>query len=240
MKIAFIIAHKYFRGYESYLNHYIDNIQQLYNESLIIIVDNNSINRDNIFGKFYAYDNIVILENNIACKFELGAYQIGINYLIQNNHVDEYDYIVFSQYTFILKNYFNFKILVEQNIDAATIVSWKNDWAYQHISYPIMLKLGIYNNLHESRLCWCNSFIVSNKKIIQLYKYISQIVITTRIESMASERYMGRILWELNNNKNSDIDGDIDNLSYYCLTVNPMTDVNNFFVNAQQKNENTI
>ena len=41
-KVCFIISHFYNRNYTSYIKYYIDNIQYFYNDSLIIIVDNNS------------------------------------------------------------------------------------------------------------------------------------------------------------------------------------------------------
>lgn len=37
-KPAFIIAHKYFRGYESYLKHYVENILEFYGKNSLIIL----------------------------------------------------------------------------------------------------------------------------------------------------------------------------------------------------------
>src|SRR3972149_7218479 len=103
-KLVFIIAHKYFRGYESYLKLYITNIQNFYNDALILVVDNNSNFKDDIFNNIKSNINIIFLDNDIECKFELGAYQIGLKYLITNNLIDKYDYIVCTQDNFILKN----------------------------------------------------------------------------------------------------------------------------------------
>ena len=72
-KVIFIIAHKYFRGYESYIEYYINNIKKFYEKSLIIVVDNNSNYKDDIFDKLKIYDNVVLLDNDIKCKFEIGA-----------------------------------------------------------------------------------------------------------------------------------------------------------------------
>jgi hypothetical protein len=241
MKISFVISHKFYRGYESYLCYYIENIKKFYNDALIIVVDNNSTHKEDIINKLKIFNSVIFLENNITCKYELGAYQVGIKYLIDNNLEESYDYFVFSQDTFILKNKYDFNILLNNNITACSIVTCKNDWAYmeQHGS-PILKKLNLNNKLEQSRLCWCNSFIISNSKIKSLFDYLQNIIIITRKQSEASERYMGRILLELNNGKSFDIDGEIDKLSYYCHTVNPYETIANFFCKkAQQKNEYT-
>jgi len=240
MKPIFIISHKYYNGYKSYLQYYINNIRLFYNNALIIIVDNNSADMSEVFQNKANYNEIIFLENNIECKFELGAYQVGIKYLIDNHILSLYDYVICTQDTFILKNKYELDILKTNNISAAALVSWTNDWAYMHISLPILTRLNIVSNLECARLCWCNSFIISSNKIYKFYEYISNIIITTRKESEASERYMGKILWELNDGKNYDIDGDIDSLKYYCHTVNPFDDIPHIFCKiSQQKNENT-
>jgi len=48
---AFIIAHKYVRGYTSYIEYYVNNIQTHYPEALTIVVDNNSEHIDDILQK---------------------------------------------------------------------------------------------------------------------------------------------------------------------------------------------
>jgi len=75
-KVCFIISHKYYRNYESYIQYYVDNIQKFYPESLCIIVDNNSTHIDDIINKLNTYNNVIILSNVSLCKFEIGAYKL--------------------------------------------------------------------------------------------------------------------------------------------------------------------
>lgn len=245
-KVIFIIAHKYIRGYESYLKHYINNILLFYENSLIIIVDNNSIHKEDIFDTIEVNKKIIILDNNIECKFELGAYQVGLKYIIDNNLTDKYNYVVMTQDNFIIKNKLDFNILHNKNVTACPIngctqdrnsnefIGVHND--FLDTSIEILNKLGLNDNLDKISFCWCVSFIISSNKIQQLYSYLKNIIITIRWQCCASERYMARILWELNNKENYDIDGDIRDLKhkYDCHSVNLLDDVPTFFAKRVQ------
>lgn len=244
-KPVFIIAHKYFRGYQSYLKHYIENILNFYGENCyIIIVDNNSNYPQDVFETLPDVNNIKILTNDIECKFELGAYQVGIRYIIENNLLDYYDYYVCTQDNFIIKNKLNFNELFNSNVYACPINSYYQDGGHFAVTTMVLNTLGLNDNLDKITFCWCSSFIVHKSKINQLYGYLKKIVITIRMQSEASERYLARILWELNEYKNNDIDGDISTLKerhYYCWTVDPLMPATSFFVKrVQQKTENTV
>jgi hypothetical protein len=83
-KIVFIIAHKYIRGHATYLKYYTDNIKKYYPQALTIVVDNNSNHIDEIFQTLEQSDQLILLTNSIDCKFEIGAYRVGMRYLIDN------------------------------------------------------------------------------------------------------------------------------------------------------------
>jgi hypothetical protein len=251
-KVIFIIAHKYFRGYESYIEYYINNIKKFYEESLIIVVDNNSNYKDDIFDKLKLYDNVILLDNDIECKFEVGAYNVGMKYLIDNDLLNKYDYVTMTQDNFIIKNKLDFNNLYNENVYACPINGcYQNVESKEYLNVqmdcidvwqPILERLGLNNNIDKISFCWCHSFIIATNKVEQLYTYTKDIVIKIRWESCASERYLARFLWELNDYKNYDIDGDIRDLKekYDCWSVNLYGDVPTFFAKRiQQKTENT-
>jgi len=243
-KLIFIIAHKYYRGYTSYLNYYIDNIKLYYPNSLIVLVDNNSPNKSDVFDSL-KYDDIIILDNDTDSKFEIGAYKVGINYLLENNLLTDYDYVIFSQDTYILKNQYDFNILKSKNINAASFVGLKNDFEKWDVAGHVLAKLNLTDKLEQTTICWCNSFVVSTTKINKLYSFLEPIVIKIRRESEASERYLGRIILELNNGVDFSLQGDnnlfvVNGVTLNCLEVNPYDQMDNYFCKvAQQKNENT-
>lgn len=237
---AFIIAHKYVRGYTSYIEYYINNIQTHYPKALIIIVDNNSEHIDDIFQKLSFYDNVVLLTNNINCKFELGAYQVGMKYLLDNNLQDCYNYYMCTQDLYILKNKYDLTKLRDSGVGAAPIVGWSNDLEIMHIVQPVLEHFNLFNRLQETDLCWCSSFVVSKEKIPYLYEYLKQIIIIDREGSKASERYLGRLFLELNNGTKFSIDGsdntyNVHGYNYDCHSVNVYAKVDKHFCKISQK-----
>ena len=244
MKTCFIIAHKYFRGHESYLKHYIDNIQNNYPDSLTIVVDNNSAYKTDIFDQFTDYSNLILLDNNIDSKFEIGAYRVGLNYIIENDLIDSFSYYVFTQDNFILKNKYDFNILKRNGTLALPINSFHYDAECKDVCDHVLNTLGLNDNLDKVNFCWCCSFVINKSKIKHLYEYFKKITVTVRWESCAGERYLARILWELNGRREcGDIDGNISDLAerhYDTWTVNPYSPATSFFVKkVQQKTERT-
>jgi len=242
-RIVFIIAHKYIRGHATYLKYYTDNIKTYYPKALTVVVDNNSNHVDEIFQTLEQNDRLILLSNNIDCKFEIGAYRVGMRYLIDNNILDDYKYVVCTQDTFVLKNKYDFNILNNQNTTACTINSFHQDGLFQQASHAILAHLGLNNNLDKITFCWCNSFVVSTIKVHQLLGYLEQLTIQRSVEREVSERYLARILWELNEYINTDIDGNISNLNqhYDCHTVDIInsTTPTYFVKRAHQRTENT-
>lgn len=67
--------------------------------------------------------------------------------------------------------------------------------------------------MNNFTMCFGVSFVYNKTKIHELFNYIKNIVVTSQVEAQASERYMGRIIYELNNHSTFNIDGYMyDNL----------------------------
>ncbi len=243
--ICFIIAHKYFRGYESYLKYYIDNIQKLYPGALALVVDNNSVYGEDIFKELEGYENVIIISNEGDSKFELGAYREGIKYMLKEELTKDYQHFVFTQDNFVLKNKYDFESMTANSCYARPINSMYADGECADIVVPVMTKLGLNNNWDKVNFCWCSSFVVEQTKIEQLYHYLNQITVVNRWQSCAGERYLARILWELNEHRDcGDIDGSCVDLAvrhYNTWNVDMYAPSTSFFVKkVQQKNENTV
>lgn len=129
--VCFVITLKYVRGYNSYIKIYIDNIQKFYENSFIIIVDNNSIYLKDIEIIFMNYKNIIIITNNSDKKFELGGHLFGLNWIIENNYTN-FDYYIFTQDTFYINSKYDFNKLKYLNIQACSIVEHQEhfEWFY--------------------------------------------------------------------------------------------------------------
>lgn len=242
-KVCFIIAHKYVRGYRSFLKFYIENIIKFYGDkALVLVVDNDSPHKDDIFDTIPPKKNIVFLDNQTECGFEIGGYKVGMKYILENNLIDNYHYYVCTQDTFIIRNKFDFNTLLKDKVAACPINSmFPSDGEGRPVVENVLTDLGLYNNMDRITFCWANSFIVSNKKLLQLYGFLSKITVTKKAESQASERYLARILAELNDYDHTDIDGDLrtqNQRHYDCHTVDPYSESKSFFVKTiQNKNQ---
>lgn len=244
-KLCFVIACKYVRGYESYLPYYIANINNFYPNSLIVLVDNNSHYFEDIKVKLQKYDNIIYLVNNITCKYEQGAYHVGARYLLDNN-ITDYDYIIFSQDTYVLKNKYDFNILINENITAAAfhagldIDAVKQEMYYIEPVQSVLRSLNLQHSIDKLAMCMWNSFVLHQSKLAEYYSLIRNIVTLTKHESGCTERYMSPILYHLNNNRIYQLDAIYP--PYNIFTDNPfIIDVPLCFVKRIQfKDEFTV
>ena len=244
--ICFVIAHRYTRGYKNYLDHYIDNIKKAYGEeALTVVTDNNSQFKDESFDRVKHHSNVVLLDNNIKGKFEIGGYTVGLKHILDNNLKDKYEYYVFTQDTFVFKNKYDFNKLLNDNIWACPINDMPLDNMVREYFIPVLEHLGLCDNLDKCSFVWANSFIVHKSKIEQLYGYFKQINCTHKVHSQAAERFLARIMFELNEHgENVNIDGDLrgmDQRHYDCWKVDPVAynGPTHFVKAVQNKNEGT-
>jgi hypothetical protein len=222
-KLCFIIAHKYFREIPTYIKIYVDNIFKFYSDAFVLIVDNNSDNSNDINIEFKNYSNLVIIENISESKYEIGAFTFGLNWIIRNNLLSSYDYYIFTQDTLILSKKYDFDYFKTNNIVCSSIVQHDqftsngngNSSTYlKQEMEDILNKIGI-NNPIDVPICWGNNFICSLTKINILINYLKQIIINTKKDSEIAERFMGRIVYELNNQHSFAIDGYLEHGYYY-------------------------
>lgn len=241
---CFIIAHKYYRGYKSFLSHYLENINKFYPKATTIVVDNNSKYLQDVISEIEEIDNLHVIVNNSESKFEVGAYNQGIIYAKDLGMIQNHDHFVFTQDNFILKNKFDFGELVAKDTKALPINSFYQDSEGCALKRKVLNDLQMNDNMEKVNFCWCCSFILRNDKVEQMQEWLSKIKCTLRTESMAAERYLARLLWELNDRTDcGDIDGDIRTLPrrhYDTWKVDPLEPATSYFVKkVQQKNERT-
>jgi hypothetical protein len=236
IRVMFVIANFYCKENTSYLQYYIDNIKKFYENSFILIVDNNSNDFDDFKNELIKYKNIDIITNNSDCKFELGAYKYGIKYILDNELINKFDYFVFSQENFVLKNKYDFKNLEDNKVLACPI----NNWHEQDELFHHSLTKSVLNNLNvpfnELKLCWCCTFILHSSVVNQFNEIVKDINITAKKESECTERFLSGILFKLNNNNNFSIDGNLQNVDYdpyYVDVINCNT--KHYFVKKYQR-----
>lgn len=245
LRACFILACKYYRNYETLIPMYVENICNFYPDSLIILVDNNSHYFDDIRNQLVDYKNVVILTNNTPCKFEIGAYKVGITYLL-DNHMQDIDYVFFTQDNYILKNKLNLHMLKQEQITASALFAflYLNPVTQQNFYSPtsqhVLKKIGLQDSIHKLALCWCHSFVLHFSKIGVFFEITKDIIIVNRPESNDSERYLSGILYYLNDSKIYQIDDDI---SYESLPFDELKKYNGkqYFIKFHQsKTEQTL
>jgi hypothetical protein len=245
LRVCFILACKYYRNYESLIPVYVENICNFYSNALIILVDNNSNYFDDIRNQLAHHSNVVILMNNTPCKFELGAYKVGVAYLL-NNHIQDIDYVFFTQDNYIIKNRLDLNMLKQDRIMASALFAFLSIDPltqanfYSPTSQHVLRKIGLQDSIHKLALCWCHSFVLHFSNIGDFFEITKDIVIVNRSESNDSERYLSGILYYLNDYRISQID---DDTSYQTLSFEQLksyTGKQYFIKFHQSKTEQTL
>jgi hypothetical protein len=192
------------------------------------------------------YSPSIIHEDDTYNMDENDIIELIEQYLIDNDLYNNYDYVVMTQDTFIIKNRFDFNELHNRNVTACPLVGGIVDdeikFGYSSQYIPLLESLGLKGKLDEMTFCWCTSFVISTSKTKQLFNYIRQITITIRDQSCASERYMARIILELNEGETHSLDCGLNDVinNYNCHTVDLFSNVTTYFAKrAQQKTERT-
>lgn len=233
--IFFIVALKYFRDKPTYIKEYVNNIISFYQNSFVLIVDNNSENIEDIKKIFINYCNVNIITNVSESKFELGAYNFGINYVLEKGLNNNYEYFVFTQDTFLIHNKYNFENLLINDVKACPIVgsypgTFSNDFkdrmghhAEGHknqylIKYTIM-RLGLVDVIPELTFCFANSFVLKKDKLIEFSELTNFIKVTNKFQSESSERFLAGVLYLLNGRKNSSIEQFVTNDIMHLISI---------------------
>jgi len=238
--LIFVIACKYYRSYPTFIKYYVDNIQKFYSNTFTIIVDNNSIDIQDIKDQLKDYKDVIILDNNTICKYEIGAYKVAINYMIDNDLIDKYNYCIFTQDTFILKNKYDFNNLKNNNIFACPLFYNKNDQLNYDSVKKILADINLLQYFDKSFICPMNSFVLHSSKLKEFLDYTKNIISKIKYDSHSSERYLGVILYKLNNFVVFGIDG-FSAVNYDFYSVNVYDDSKYYFVKRVfSKDEHTI
>lgn len=248
--ICFVIASYYVRTHATYLYEYIDRIKAWYPLSLVLVVDNNSRNIVDHKTLFLRNTNVLLAVNDSICKFEIGAYKYGIQFLAKHGFLEHIDYIVFSQDTFVLNNPFNVEELALRRTYACAFNHYYGlcDMPYDPLVEHVLRKLDLVH-LYDGfnfNLCWCSSFILHTTRALVFYEILKDLCITSRAGgSVQGERFLAGVLFYLNNRKFVSLCGDMSTptvLGYDCWTVNPANNsLPHYFVKSvQQKTEATV
>lgn len=237
IKICFVISLKYYRDKKNYIQEYVTNIDNLYEQSCvsILIVDNNSENIEDIIELFKNNNNITIITNTSDSKFELGAYNFGIKYILENNLYNNYNYFIFTQDSFIIYNKYDFNSLILNDVYACPIVGSDpgffsgdlyncmgcHDIENKDIYFlrDIVIQLGLKDLIPYLTFCLSNSFILKKNKLNDFFSLTNDIKIENKIQSESSERFLAGILYILNDRRNNSIETTLVNNIMHLLYI---------------------
>ena len=181
-----------------YIKKYVDNIQRIYNNSFIIICNNETTDSEhlsNVKNMLLDYKNIVILNNDTNYKCQIGNYAFSIKWLFDNNMLN-HSYYVFTESKFILEKSFDFNILQNKDLKVSRFFLWFESMNNENIN-NILQTIDIHNKKVLINLCeYCN-FIIRNDSVNKLYDYIQKCLSKIPYEKKLYEILFGCILDEI-------------------------------------------
>lgn len=163
----------------------VENWIQTYNEANIVLIDNNSLNKEYINMLINKYENLYIIENlSEKFKYEYGAYKLGIEFI-------DAPYYFFLQCT----TYFNKKIDYKK-YDASPFIFCKDHDNYLNCKEFQLAKELYKSSWEDNFFVFGNNFFCNKNFSIGFYNIIlSKIPITNKIESCAAERITGEFIF---------------------------------------------
>lgn len=253
IKICFVIALKYYKDKHTSIHEYVINILNFYESSSvsILMVDNNSEDIEYIKETFKNNNNITIITNTSESKYELGAYNFGIKYILENNLNDNYDYFIFTQDSFIIHKKYDFNNLILNDIYACPLVGSDQGFfsgdLYNCIGYHVgdkdqnlikdtIIQLGLRDVIPELTFCLANSFVLKNNKLNEFFSLTNHIKIENKVQSESSERFLAGVLYLLNNRKNNSIETSLVNNIMQLLILGNIVQFDYFkkYINGKQ------
>lgn len=230
-KLCFIITCYIPNNLKVYIDYSINKINELYPNSTIILVDNNSENKD-YFNQFKEINNIILLENSSEQKYEIGAYNCAIDYIIKNNLTFDY-YILLQDSVFPNKKY-DFNLL--NGIQCSIIYRigessmWFGNEELKNKCKDILKTMNVDNINYDG--CRDSSFISNHETLKKINMLTRNVIVKDKSDSIACERWLGILIQALNNNNPILIDGYIADEKYDVRDVNisKAQNIDHFFI----------
>ena len=228
LKLCFIIACYIPNNLVVYIDYSINKINEFYPNSQIILVDNNSENKD-YYNQFKGVSNIILLENTSEQKYEIGAYNFAVEHIKKNNLI--FDYYILLQDSIIPLHKYDFNSL---NIPAVIIIKIERELMDCPVRCPdkdgwrdVLRSINNYNFDYEG--CMNCSFISNHDTLLKIHDMTKNISIKNKTDSIVSERWIGVIIQTFNNNSPLSIDGYHKDIKYNFVDVNIKNDKKDFY-----------
>lgn len=245
LKLCFIIACRVSKNHKSYIDFTVQNINNLYSNSTIILVDNNSVYPE-YFEQFKNVKNVIYLLNTSDQKYELGAYNFALKYIKSNNMI--FDYYTCLQDLLIPINKYNYNKLKDNKINALCIYIFDTKFLCHRNNvckvYKIFLNIKNIKHNNDFKGCTYHSFIINYEYFKKLNELTKDLIIKERKNSEGTERILGKLINVFNNNYENSVDGNFEDIKYDVKTVDPKSEETkqlgyHFIKVSQGKDNNT-